>query len=87
MHRRVAITLSLLCTDITYDSTNCYIYRTLTTESIKRGDFKGFANPKVPPRKLIQDIFDGKRSDAPLLKSDITTTAYIPNTNYGGERN
>jgi hypothetical protein len=52
-------------------------YRTLTTESIKRGDIKGFSDPKVPPRKLIQDIFDGKRSNAPLLKSDITITAYI----------
>jgi hypothetical protein len=80
MHRYVAITLSLLCADITYDSTNCYIYRTLTTKSTKRGDIKGFANPKVPPRKLIQDIFDGKRSNAPLLKSDITITAYIPTT-------
>jgi hypothetical protein len=58
--------LSLLCADITYDSTNCY-YRTLTTKSIKRGDIKGFADPKVPTRKLIQDIFDGKRSNAPLL--------------------
>jgi hypothetical protein len=78
MHRHVAITLSLLCADITYDSTNCYIYRTLITKSIKRGDIKGFADPKVPPRKLIQDIFDGKRSSAQLLKSDITITAYIP---------
>jgi hypothetical protein len=78
MHRHVAITLFLLCADITYDSTNCYIYRTLTTESIKRGNIKGFANPKVPPRKIIQDIFDGKRSNAPLLKSNITITAYIP---------
>jgi hypothetical protein len=78
MHRHVAITLSLLCADITYDSTNCYIFNTLTTNSIKRGDIKGFADSKVPPKKLIQDIFDGKRSDAPLLKSEITITAYIP---------
>jgi hypothetical protein len=54
MHRHVAITLSLLCADITYDSTNCYICRTLTTESLKRGDIKEFAGPKVPPRQLHQ---------------------------------
>jgi hypothetical protein len=78
MHRHVAITLSLLCADITYDFANCYIHRTLTTKSLKRGDIKGFADPKVPPRQLIQDIFDGKRSDAPLLKSNITIIAYIP---------
>jgi hypothetical protein len=78
MHRHVAITLSLLCADITYDSTNCYIYRILTTKSMKRGDIKGFADPKVPPSMLIQDIFNGKRSDAPLLKSDISITACIP---------
>ncbi len=78
MHRHVAIILSLLCTDIIYDSTNCYIFRTLNTKSIRRGDIRGFANQRVPPKKLIQDIFDGKRSDAPLLKSDITITAYIP---------
>jgi hypothetical protein len=59
MHRHVAIMLSLLCADITYDSTNCYMYRTLTTESVRRADIKGFADPKVPPRKLIQEIFDG----------------------------
>jgi hypothetical protein len=53
MHRHVAITLSLLCADITYDSTNCSIFNTLTTDSIKRGDIKGFADPKVPPKKLI----------------------------------
>jgi hypothetical protein len=74
----LAITLSLLCADITYDSTNCYIFNTLTTNSIERGDIKGFADPKIPPKKLIQDICDGKRSDAPLLKSKITITAYIP---------
>jgi hypothetical protein len=78
MHRHVVIMLSCLCADITYDSTNCYIFKTLTTNSIKRGDIKGFADPKVPPKKLIQDIFGGKRSDAPLLKYEITITAYIP---------
>jgi hypothetical protein len=45
MHRHVAIMLSQLCADITYDSTNCYIHRTLTTESLKRGDIKGFSSP------------------------------------------
>jgi hypothetical protein len=45
--------ISLLCADITYDSTNCYLYRTLFTKSIERGDIKGFADPRVPPRKLI----------------------------------
>jgi hypothetical protein len=78
MHRHVAITLFLLCADITYDSTNCYIHRTLTTKSLRRGDIKGFADPKIPPEELIQDIFNGKRSYAPLLKSNITITAYIP---------
>jgi hypothetical protein len=78
MHRQVAITLSLLCADITYDSKNCYIFNTLTTDSIKRGDIKGFADPKLQLNKIIQDIFDGKKSDAPLLKSKITITAYIP---------
>ncbi len=78
MHRYVAIMLSLLCADITYDSTNCYIHRTLTTESLRRGDIKGFLNQKIPPEELIQDIFNGKRSDAPLFKSNITITVYIP---------
>jgi hypothetical protein len=78
MHRHVAIMLSLLCAGITYDSKNCYIFNTLTTNSIKRGNIKGFADPKLQPSKIIQDIFDGKRSDVPLLKSKITITAYIP---------
>jgi hypothetical protein len=78
MHRNVAITLSLLFADITYESTNCYIFNTLTTNSIKRGDIKGFDDPTVAPKKLIQDIFDGKRSNSPLLKSKITIPAYIP---------
>ncbi len=78
MHRHVAITLSLLCADITYDSKNCYIFNTLTTNLIKRGDIKGFADPKLQPNQIIQDIFDGKISDAPLLKSKITITANIP---------
>jgi hypothetical protein len=50
MHRHVAITLSLLCADITYDSKNCYIFNTLTTNSMKRGDIKGFADPKLQPK-------------------------------------
>jgi hypothetical protein len=73
MHRHVSITLSLLCADITYDSKNCYIFKKLTTDSIKKGDIKGFADPKLQP-----DFFDGKKSDAPLLKSKITIIAYIP---------
>jgi hypothetical protein len=57
MLRHVAITLSLLCADITYDSTNCYIYRILTTKSIKIGDIKGFADPKVPPKEAYSGHF------------------------------
>jgi hypothetical protein len=78
MHRHTAIKLSLLCADITYDTNNCYVPKTLTKTSFSKGQIKGCANPDLQPGKIIQEIFDGTRTDAPVLKSKLTVTSYIP---------
>jgi hypothetical protein len=67
--RHAAILMTHMCADITYDSDNTYIHKTLTTESIKRGDIRGLAN--------IENFFNGT-SDASLHKTELTITAFIP---------
>jgi hypothetical protein len=78
MHRHAAITMSLLCADITYNTNNCYIPKILTSRSFSTAQIKGYQNPHLEPEEIIQEIFDGTRTDAPLLKSELTITAYIP---------
>jgi hypothetical protein len=75
MHRHAAITMSLLCADITYDTNNCYVPNTLTSGSFSTGRIKGYANPHLQQEEIIQQIFDGTRIDVFLLKSKLTITA------------
>jgi hypothetical protein len=65
MHRHEAITMSLLCADITYNASNCYVPKTLTKTSFSMGQIKGYANPDLQPAETVQEIFDGTRTDAP----------------------
>jgi hypothetical protein len=60
MHRHVAITLSLLSADITYNSTNCYIFNTLTTNSIKKEILKDLLTQKYHRRSLFRTFLMGK---------------------------
>jgi hypothetical protein len=78
MHRHAAITMSLLRADITYNTNSCYVPRTLTSCSFSTAQIKGYQNPHLEPEEIIQEILDGTRTDAPLLKSELTITAYIP---------
>jgi hypothetical protein len=80
MHRHAAITMSLLYADITYDTNNCYVPKALTKTSFSKEKIKGCADPDLQPAKIIQEIFDGTRTDTPLPKSKLTVTAYIPTT-------
>jgi hypothetical protein len=50
----------------------------LTNDSFSMGQIKGCADPHLQPEEIIQQIFDSTRTDAPLLKSELTITAYIP---------
>jgi hypothetical protein len=77
MHRHAAITLSLLCADITYN-TNTATYLRLTSCSFSTAKIKGYQYLNIEPEEIIQEIYDGKRTNAQLLKSELTVTAYIP---------
>ncbi len=59
MHRHAAITMSLLCANITYDTNNCFIPKMLTKTSFSKGQIKGYADPDLQLAKIIQEIFDG----------------------------
>ena len=76
MHRHAAIIMTLLCTNITYNSNNCYKPRTLEKDAFQ--DYiKGFTDPGPEPLQLIQNIFDGN-SNAWMLKTVMSVMAYIP---------
>jgi hypothetical protein len=77
MHRYAAIRMSLLCADITYNINNCYVPRTLTSHSFSTAQIKGYQNPHLEPEEIIQEFFDGTRTDTPLLKPELTITAYV----------
>ena len=78
MHRHAAITLSLLCADITYNTNNTYIPKTLTSRSFSTAEIMRYQYPNIEPEEIFQEFFDGKRTNAQLLKSELTVTAYIP---------
>jgi hypothetical protein len=76
MHRHAAIIMTLLCTNITYNSNNCYKPRTLEKDAFQ--DYiKGFTDPGPEPLQLIQNIFDGN-SNARLLRTVMSVMAYTP---------
>jgi hypothetical protein len=81
MHRQVAITLSLLCADITFDTNNSCIPKTSTSCSFSTAEIKGYQYSNIEPEEIIQKKLTGKRTNAQLLKSELTITAY---TYYAG---
>ena len=77
MHRHAAIIMTLLCADITYNTKNCYIPRTLQKSSFN--DYiKGYTDTEATPFQIIQAIFDGTNVDAKMLKTVMNVMAYIP---------
>jgi hypothetical protein len=77
MHRHAAIIMTLLCADITYNTKNCYIPRTLQKSSFN--DYiKGYTDTEPTPFQIIQAIFDGTNVDAKMLKTVMNVMAYIP---------
>jgi hypothetical protein len=57
MHRHATITMSLLCADITYDTNNCYVPKTLTKTSFSKGQIKRYADPDLQPGKKFKRFF------------------------------
>jgi hypothetical protein len=49
----------------------------LTSCLFSTAQIKRYQNPHLEPEEIIEEFFDGTRTDAPLLKSE-TITAYIP---------
>jgi hypothetical protein len=86
MHRHAAITMSLLSANITHDSNNCYISKTLSMTSFCTSGIKCFANPNQKSADIIQQCSDGNRQDTPLLKMELTINAYIPATVTSSQR-
>jgi hypothetical protein len=77
MHRHAAIIMTLLCADITYNTKNCYIPRTLQKSSFN--DYiKGYTDTEPTPFQIIQAIFDGTNVDAKMVKTVMNVMAYIP---------
>ena len=77
MHRHAAIIMTLLCADITYNTKNCYIPRTLQKSSFN--DYiKGYTDTEPTPFQIIQGIFDGTNVDAKMVKTVMNVMAYIP---------
>jgi hypothetical protein len=77
MHRHAAIIMTLLCANITYNTNNCYVPKTLGKKSF-RDYIKQYTNPGQCPIEIIQDIFDGTNGDAKMLKTGMNVMAYIP---------
>jgi hypothetical protein len=50
----------------------------LTSRLFSTAQIKGYQNPHLEPEEIIQKSFDGTRTDAPLLKSELTITACKP---------
>jgi hypothetical protein len=77
MHRHAAIIMTLLCANISYNTNNCYVPKTL--EIILFHDcIKRCTSPGPCPIKIIQHIFDGTNSKAKILKTGLNVMAYIP---------
>jgi hypothetical protein len=77
MHRHAAIIMTLLCANISYNTNNCYVPKTL--EKILFCDYiKRYTNPGPCPIEIIQHIFDGTNREATMLKMGLNVMAYIP---------
>jgi hypothetical protein len=78
MHRHAAIIMSLLCSDITYDTNNCYVHGTLTKSSFTNHIKGYYADNEKTPHQIIREIFNGSNKTAKMLKTLMTVMAYIP---------
>jgi hypothetical protein len=77
MHRHAAIIMTLLCANISYNTNNCYVPKTL--EKILFHDYiKRYTDPDPCPIEIIQHIFDGTNREAKMLKTGLNVMAYIP---------
>jgi hypothetical protein len=77
MHRHAAIIMSLLCSDITYDTNNCYVQGTLKKSSFTN-HIKGYTDNEKTPDIIIREIFNGSNKTARMLKTPMSVQAYIP---------
>ena len=77
LHRHAAIIMALLCSDITYETQQCYISNTLTKLSF-REFIKGYQSIGKNPRDILTGIFDGTNKSAKMLKTVMNVMAYIP---------
>jgi hypothetical protein len=77
LHRHAAIIMALLCSDITYDTQQCYVSNTLTKMSF-REFIKGYQSKGKDPRDILTGIFDGTNKSAKMLKTVMNVMAYIP---------
>ncbi len=77
MHRHAAIIMALLCANISYNTNNCYVPKSLGKNSFQ-DCIKGYTDPDQSPIQIIQDILDGTNRDAKMLKTGMNVMAYIP---------
>ncbi len=72
-----AIIMTLLCANITYNTNNCYLPKTLEKSSF-HDYIKRYTNPGQCPIEIIQGIFDGTNGNAKMLKTVMNVMAFIP---------